>query len=215
MAEPSRRTRKRVATQEALHATAMRLFAERGFAQTTVQDITETVDVSERTFFRYFASKEDVLLHELRQLGPKLVASIVNRPAEESPLEAVLNGLLSLQDVRRELLDNLVTLLPHSTVGPKGPIPPTLPSARVLAVFAEWEADLVEALLTRAGVADPDDTDLLRAEVTARASVAGIRTAFSRFRDLAVRGEAPQGAFRDLMVDAFTLLQAGCTAPSQ
>ncbi|WP_335983433.1 MULTISPECIES: TetR family transcriptional regulator [Streptomycetaceae] len=213
MAEPSRRGRKRAATQEALHRAAMRLFAERGFAETTVVDITEAVDVSARTFFRYFASKEDVLSHELRQLGPALAAEVVDRPADEAPLEAVLNALLSFGAGGRDVLVSLTALLPHSTVDTGGPVPPTLPSARVLAVFAEWEADLVKALLQRNGVDDPDDRQLLRAEVTARAALAGMRTAFSRFRDVTARGEAAEGTFKDLVTEAFAILRDGCGFP--
>src|SRR5690242_5924684 len=85
VAEPSRRDRKRAATQEALHAAALRLFAERGYAATTVTDITDAVDVSERTFFRYFPTKEDVLLHDLREMRTRLAEALVGRPADEPP----------------------------------------------------------------------------------------------------------------------------------
>ncbi len=58
---PTRRERKKSATREALLESALALFAERGFAATTVEDITERADVAPRTFFRYFPDKAAVL----------------------------------------------------------------------------------------------------------------------------------------------------------
>ncbi len=69
-APPGRRERKRSETRERIFRAAMQLFAERGFFNTTVEDITEAADVGKGTFFNYFPSKEHVLgvLHEI-QLG--------------------------------------------------------------------------------------------------------------------------------------------------
>jgi AcrR family transcriptional regulator len=60
-AAPSRRIRHRTEVRERLYREALRLFALRGFAGTTVEDITEAADVGKGTFFNYFPSKEDVL----------------------------------------------------------------------------------------------------------------------------------------------------------
>ncbi|HVO80693.1 MAG TPA: TetR family transcriptional regulator [Terriglobales bacterium] len=67
---PGRRERKRSETRQRIFRAAMKLFAERGFFNTTVEDITEAADVGKGTFFNYFPSKEHVLgvLHEV-QLG--------------------------------------------------------------------------------------------------------------------------------------------------
>lgn len=64
----SRRDRKRAETRERIFRAAMQLFAERGFLDTTVEDITEAADVGKGTFFNYFPSKEHVLgvLHEIQ-----------------------------------------------------------------------------------------------------------------------------------------------------
>ena len=59
--ETGRRERRRVETHERLFRAALKLFAEKGFAATTVEDITETADVGKGTFFNYFPSKEHVL----------------------------------------------------------------------------------------------------------------------------------------------------------
>jgi AcrR family transcriptional regulator len=56
-----RRSRRQTATRERLFRSAMKLFAERGFFETTVEDITEAADLGKGTFFNYFPSKEHVL----------------------------------------------------------------------------------------------------------------------------------------------------------
>ncbi len=59
--EAGRRERKRIATRELLFRSAMQLFAERGFFETTVEDITQAADVGKGTFFNYFRSKYHVM----------------------------------------------------------------------------------------------------------------------------------------------------------
>lgn len=211
MAETSRRDRKRAATQEALHAAALRLFAERGYAQTTVSDITEAVDVSERTFFRYFATKEDVLLHDLRQLRPELLDALAARPAGEPPLRAILSALREVAEKQQQGFRDGLTALVYRSAGGAGGSPTTRPALpRALRVFAEWEPGVVATLLARAGIDQPDEHDLLRAEVTARAAMAGLRTAVQTYRALAARGEAGKGTFMALAEEAFEVLERGC-----
>lgn len=87
--EPGRRQRKKRATYLALRAAALDLVSERGFANVTVEDIAEAVDVSVRTFFNYFSSKEDALVGEDPQLGEAVRAELLAIPAEVAPLEAL------------------------------------------------------------------------------------------------------------------------------
>jgi AcrR family transcriptional regulator len=61
-ASPSRRERRSAELRERLFRSALRLFAEKGFAETTVEDITEAADVGKGTFFNYFPSKDHILL---------------------------------------------------------------------------------------------------------------------------------------------------------
>src|SRR5213595_2916641 len=74
-----RRERKRNQTHAELVAAATRLFAERGFDETTTEAIAEAADVSQRTFFRHFASKEAVLYGESEELAAGLRDAILAR----------------------------------------------------------------------------------------------------------------------------------------
>src|SRR6516165_193551 len=87
--EPQRRERKKQQTRAALVRAALTLFKAKGYEHTTVREITDAVDVSERTFFRYFASKEDLALSVIRDRSEALVRDLAVRPAAEDPLTAL------------------------------------------------------------------------------------------------------------------------------
>jgi AcrR family transcriptional regulator len=88
---PTRRERKKLETRQALEQAALRLFAERGYEQTTVEDIAEAADVAVRTFFRYFSSKQDVLFGEVvTDRVVRLPGELSARPLTESPVESVM-----------------------------------------------------------------------------------------------------------------------------
>ncbi len=89
---PDRRQRKKQLTRDALIQAAMGLFAAKGFEHTAVHEITEAVDVSERTFFRYFASKEDLVLSFIRDRMTAFAQALAARPAGEEPLAAARNA---------------------------------------------------------------------------------------------------------------------------
>ena len=76
-----------------LQEAALILFAERGFDQTTTAEIAARAGVTERTFFRHFADKREVLFGGHEELRRRIVAAVVAAPAESGPLEAVTEGL--------------------------------------------------------------------------------------------------------------------------
>ncbi|MEV0528220.1 helix-turn-helix domain-containing protein [Streptomyces sp. NPDC050439] len=89
------RERKKLRTRRALVETALELFSAKGFAATTLDELVEAVEVSKRTFFRTFASKEDVALAPERELWRAYTDDIGQRPfGEGQPLLTVFEQSL-------------------------------------------------------------------------------------------------------------------------
>lgn len=93
-APPSLKARKRQVVRTALSAAAERLFLERGFEKTTVEQIARAAGVSRRTFFRYYESKEDVMVERSDRFDELLLAELAARPGDEPPLLAIRNALV-------------------------------------------------------------------------------------------------------------------------
>ena len=85
----SLRERKKLATRRSLRQVAFDLVAERGFAHVTVEDIAEAADVSPRTFFNYFPSKEAALFGT----DPDRVTALRERLVHEAPGQPALDAL--------------------------------------------------------------------------------------------------------------------------
>ncbi len=195
--EPAgRRERKKAATRRALQEAALRLAAERGFDHVTVEDIADAADVSKRTFFNYFASKEQALLGRDPATPEAIRRAVAERPAEEPPLrvlEAVL-GELAAQDagtradwvLRRRLIRSDPRLLAAS-----------------VAAWTDLERILVEAISERLGL-DPE-RDLYPALLVS-ASIGAVRVATLRWR-------TSEGGLGELLAEAFTSLAGGLAKP--
>ncbi|MET7393481.1 TetR family transcriptional regulator [Dactylosporangium sp. NPDC005572] len=134
--------RKRQLVRDELTEAALKLLAFQGFEETTIDQMAAAAGVSRRTFFRYFSSKEDVIIEFLSDLGRKLSAALSSRPPSEPPAEAVQNALRVFTDTlwehpeksRRltEIMVNTPALL-----------------ARYLERQVEWKAALAKDLSTR------------------------------------------------------------------
>ncbi|NUR73175.1 MAG: TetR family transcriptional regulator [Hamadaea sp.] len=72
---------------------ALDLYAERGYEQTTVADIAQRAGVTERTFFRHFTDKREVLFDPSLTLQETMVAAIAAAPADRTPVETVVGAL--------------------------------------------------------------------------------------------------------------------------
>ena len=85
--------------KQRLQAAALDLYVRRGFEQTTVAEIAESVSLTERTFFRYFADKREVLFDGQDLLQRAFEAGVAAAPAEASPLAVVAEALGASADV--------------------------------------------------------------------------------------------------------------------
>ncbi len=90
------RARKKLRTREALVEAAFDLFRNQGFESTTIDEIAEQVELSPRTFFRYFASKEDVVLTLMDQQFAAVYEAFAARPAHEPVLTALRHATVAM-----------------------------------------------------------------------------------------------------------------------
>jgi AcrR family transcriptional regulator len=95
VAPPNLAERKRQLVRDQLSESALRLLARQGYEETTVEQIVAAAGVSRRTFFRYFKSKEDVIVESIGDLGSAIRDELVSRPATEQP-QAAMRAALSV-----------------------------------------------------------------------------------------------------------------------
>jgi AcrR family transcriptional regulator len=88
-AQPSLRERTRAAMRAEVSEIAFRLFAEQGFDNTTVEQIAAEAGLSRTTFFRYFGTKEELVLGRMAEIGHEVAAALAARPEGERPWEAL------------------------------------------------------------------------------------------------------------------------------
>lgn len=88
------KARKRQVVRDALSDAAAEMFRIRGFEAVTVEEIAQAAGVSRRTFFRYYESKEDVMVERLDRDGERFIAELAARPLDEPPLLAIRNALI-------------------------------------------------------------------------------------------------------------------------
>jgi AcrR family transcriptional regulator len=113
-ASASLKERKQQVVRDSLSAAAEELFRVRGFEKVTVEQIAQAAGVSRRTFFRYYESKEDVMVERSDRLGELLLAELARRPPEEPPLLAIRNALVPAVEAglaERDLVRNAIRLL--------------------------------------------------------------------------------------------------------
>lgn len=107
------RERKKQRTREALLHAALELFTTQGYDRTTVDEIVDAVEVSQRTFFRYFANKEAVAF-AVQEMGEShFLAELRQRPAAEAPFEAMRRATLNAWDSIADALEDDVTVELH------------------------------------------------------------------------------------------------------
>jgi len=162
--EGLRERRKRQLKSE-LSRQAIQLFTQKGFEETTIDDIVEPLAVSKRTLFRYFATKEDLVFAWYEELTGELVRALEARPRAEAPFESVCQTLRSLLHYYDEnpKWALMMTQLAKATPALVG---------KSLEKRSLWERELARALAKRLPSAPTR-------ELTARVTVAAALAAFT------------------------------------
>ena len=169
------RERKKARTREALQEAAMDLFSRQGFDRTTVEEIAAACEMSPRTFFRYFPTKEDVLFGDSEQRSTTLVETLVARPLDLPPLAAIHAAMRTISltyDDERDVLVARAAIVQGS------------PGLRAYKVEHQrgWEEALVAGLLRRSDTAHdsltPEEIRLITA-----VSMAAFRAAYETWLD--------------------------------
>lgn len=167
-----RRERKRRQTRERIEATALTLFLERGFDNTTIEDITEAADVSKRSFFDYFPSKEDVVAAWQDSFARELIDAVAAQPADAPLVEVIEAAINTALHVAMSDPQHLaIAVLIHDT--------PAL-RARDQLKYAKLERKLTDALHARCR---GGDAERLRLSVLAAAVISMLRIGGERWSD--------------------------------
>ncbi|WP_242514094.1 TetR family transcriptional regulator [Streptomyces leeuwenhoekii] len=185
------RERKKRRTRDALLRAALELFTARGYERTTVDDIAEAADVSQRTFFRYFASKEEAAFFVSRLAEARFVDAVRARPAGEPPLEALRQSLAESWASIGEAIEQLVPLELHMRFCQVIETTPALLAAH-LRRATELEEEIARVIAEREGL-DVDTDPRPRVVVAVFGAVMRVTE-----RIWSARGEATLGALRDL-----------------
>jgi AcrR family transcriptional regulator len=182
--------RKRQLVRDELTEAAVKLLASQGYEETTIDQIVAAAGVSRRTFFRYFRSKEDVIIEFLGHLGIKLSDALASRPESEDPAVALREAFTVFTDTYHHNPEKSIRLA-RLTLGT-----PAL-MARYLERQTQWRADTSAELARRMKV-DPTD---LRPRMTAAVGFAAFDTAMASW----VEGNGEQ-ELKALLDNAFSIV---------
>jgi AcrR family transcriptional regulator len=192
------RERKKQRTRETIIRVAIDLFAQRGFEETTVADIAAAADIAPRTFFGYFATKEDVVFHDLDAMFASLSARLQERAPHETAFDVMRAWLIDwietthvtdpAESERRRLIRGTPAL-----------------AARERSNLARFEGLLADAVAPDLGV----PADSLRPHLVAAAAVAAL-DALGRFYE--DRTVPPAEKATAIMDEAIVFLGGGLEA---
>ncbi|MDG4762553.1 TetR family transcriptional regulator [Solwaraspora sp. WMMD406] len=146
------RARARQAMRAEVATVVQNLVLERGYEETTVDDICAAAEISRSTFFRYFPSKEEALFGESIDAGERLRDALTLRPADEAPWAAMrraLDALIEQYEAHDERTRRLTRLIVNT---------PSL-AARHREKNARWQVLLRPEIARRLGADPADDSD--------------------------------------------------------
>jgi AcrR family transcriptional regulator len=188
-----RRERKRRQTRERIEKVAMELFLKRGFDRTTIEDITEAADVSKRSFFDYFPSKEEVVFAWQDLFADGLAAAVAARPVDEPIVKVVEEALTSTIMAALDRQSLAVADLIRET--------PVL-CARNQLKYSKLEQKLTEALLART---TDDDNERLRIRLLSVVVIGVLRVGGERWHE-EPRPESIEAFARDIFSQLWSVL---------
>jgi AcrR family transcriptional regulator len=189
------RERKKEQTRRAISDAAMRLFAERGFAATTISDIAVAADIAPRTFFAYFPSKEDVVFADFDEYTSSLQERLDARGPGETTFDALRAWIGDLIDTEDPAEDERDSIRRQLTCENDGLV------AHERHLMSRFEAIIGASVAEDLGAA-PDD---LGPRLVAAAAIAALKSLEAP--------EAKDGADAHAVVDeAFAFLQGGIAA---
>lgn len=186
------RERKKRQTREAIAQAAMELFVAHGYDSVTVADVARAADVSEKTVFNHFATKEDLVLHGGQERRAALIEAIRTRPAGSSLVEPFRAATMAFIDVIESGSVESIVAVPRLVAGSK--------SLRDR-LFIGWEqeaATLSPVIADEAGAAEGDLVPAVVARTLAWTHRLVFRAAFTRLLD----GEDPSEVAADLREQA-------------
>lgn len=151
-----RRERNKLERRRRLEDVALQLFERDGFDKTTIEQIADGAGLAPRTFFSYFATKDDLVLADYSQRLDRILNALEHRPADEQPwraLEASFAAVAADYEAEADRIRQRFSIMA------------TAPSvfARSLQLQAGWEHALAERLRTRLHARSDDPTPLLLA----------------------------------------------------
>ncbi|MEU6821471.1 TetR family transcriptional regulator [Streptomyces atriruber] len=148
---PGLRERKKQRTRDALLRVALELFTTKGYEETTVDEIAEAVDVSQRTFFRYFANKQEAAFAVQEMVEARFVQAVRDRPAHEAPLEALRGAVLGTWEAMGQSIEEVVPVELHMRTYQMIESTPTLVAAH-LRRSIEMEDEVARVIAEREGL---------------------------------------------------------------
>ncbi|MBP2367482.1 TetR family transcriptional regulator [Pseudonocardia parietis] len=197
-----RRARKKMATRNAIQEAALRLFAQHGVENVTVEEIAARADVGLRTFFNYFPTKEDAVLASTAPGIDSLIDEVRARPANEPAITALREAAICV--IESEVTGGHDHLTAMRVVRDS----PTLVS-RQMAMQSEYEATLAEVIARRV----PPGAPAIYPELCAAAAMAALRLSLRRWLDA---GENPSSdLLRHEVTASFVLLADGLDRQAQ
>lgn len=195
----SHRERKKLQLREDLIEAAHRLFVQKGFDNTTVKDITDAVNVSARTFFRYFSCKEDVILDYEIVEYEEIISALAQRPKNEPIITALRKaavgvtksceeGAYGIDPKRFKTLRDLIRNHP-------------LIQAKNVEILQRQKQDLTMLITKKMGVNSSED---IRPQTIATLLEFAYRSAYDAWKER--DGEI---AYYDVLDEVFSLIEDG------